>query len=223
MRRVRALLAALLVLAVVSPTLPAAHAADGELQRLVEIYRATGVVDPCSASPAALRSALGELSPALEAYAPGLRDRLQRALDLRTTGSCTRAAQAAKRAETVQQAAPAPTATEAADPGPGQATPAVTTTTPQPPAVPQANAALADDAVRRASARTASDAGVPLVLWLLAALLLVGALAYLVARLVAANAEEGGRLDRSRHARSEAGWRASGAWADFTDWLRLGR
>lgn len=28
---------------------------------------------------------------------------------------------------------------------------------------------------------------------------------------------------RWRHATGEAGWRASAAWAEFTDWLRLGR
>jgi len=28
---------------------------------------------------------------------------------------------------------------------------------------------------------------------------------------------------RWRHASGEAGWRASAAWAEFTDWLRLGR
>jgi hypothetical protein len=30
-------------------------------------------------------------------------------------------------------------------------------------------------------------------------------------------------LTRSRHATAEAGWRASAVWAEFTDWLRLGR
>lgn len=30
-------------------------------------------------------------------------------------------------------------------------------------------------------------------------------------------------LARWRHAVGEAGWRASAAWAEFTDWLRLGR
>ena len=30
-------------------------------------------------------------------------------------------------------------------------------------------------------------------------------------------------LVRWRHATAEAGWRASAAWAEFTDWLRLGR
>jgi hypothetical protein len=30
-------------------------------------------------------------------------------------------------------------------------------------------------------------------------------------------------LVRLRHSMGEAGWRASAAWAEFTDWLRLGR
>jgi hypothetical protein len=30
-------------------------------------------------------------------------------------------------------------------------------------------------------------------------------------------------LVRWRHATSEAGWRAGNAWAEFTDWLRIGR
>jgi hypothetical protein len=28
---------------------------------------------------------------------------------------------------------------------------------------------------------------------------------------------------RTRHATAEAGWRTSAAWAEFRDWLRLGR
>jgi hypothetical protein len=30
-------------------------------------------------------------------------------------------------------------------------------------------------------------------------------------------------LARARHATAEAGWRTSAAWAEFADWLRLGR
>jgi hypothetical protein len=30
-------------------------------------------------------------------------------------------------------------------------------------------------------------------------------------------------LGRWRHATEEAGWRASAAWSEFTDWVRLGR
>ena len=34
---------------------------------------------------------------------------------------------------------------------------------------------------------------------------------------------EPGWYVRARHAGGEAGWRTSATWADFTDWLRLGR
>jgi hypothetical protein len=30
-------------------------------------------------------------------------------------------------------------------------------------------------------------------------------------------------MARWRHASGEAGWRAGNAWAEFTDWLRIGR
>jgi hypothetical protein len=30
-------------------------------------------------------------------------------------------------------------------------------------------------------------------------------------------------MQRWRHATGEAGWRAGNAWAEFTDWLRIGR
>jgi hypothetical protein len=54
----------------------------------------------------------------------------------------------------------------------------------------------------------------------LGALLFLGALAYGVARW---RAWEPAWWPRMRHASSEAGWRASATWAEFTDWLRLGR
>jgi hypothetical protein len=57
-------------------------------------------------------------------------------------------------------------------------------------------------------------------------LLLVGALALLALGLLALarwQAWEPPWLARWRHAYGEAGWRAGNAWAEFTDWLRLGR
>lgn len=57
-------------------------------------------------------------------------------------------------------------------------------------------------------------AGVPLTLVALAALVL-----FALARLGLAETERA----RMRHAWGEAGVRAAGTWADFTDWLRLGR
>jgi len=65
------------------------------------------------------------------------------------------------------------------------------------------------------------DSTGPLIL-----LALVGALLLLTAALWGAArwwAWEPTWWIRSRHATAEAGWRTSAAWAEFRDWLRLGR
>jgi hypothetical protein len=54
----------------------------------------------------------------------------------------------------------------------------------------------------------------------LAALLVLGCLAWAVAR---RRAFEPQWTLSFRHAMAEAGFRASATWAEFTDWLRLGR
>ncbi len=55
---------------------------------------------------------------------------------------------------------------------------------------------------------------------LLAALLALALLVVAAARLLA---WEPRWALASRHAMAEAGWRASGAWSDFADWLRSRR
>ena len=66
-----------------------------------------------------------------------------------------------------------------------------------------------------------SGAPAPLIfLAVLAGLLALGGAAYGIARW---RAWEPPWALRTRHALGEAGWRASATWADFTDWLRLGR
>jgi hypothetical protein len=52
--------------------------------------------------------------------------------------------------------------------------------------------------------------------------ILIG-IALLGAALLAATAIGGRRSPRMRHAWSEAGFRTRGLWADFSDWLRIGR
>jgi hypothetical protein len=71
------------------------------------------------------------------------------------------------------------------------------------------------------SGPTKHDSSLPLVL-----LALVGALLLLAAAAWGAAtwwAWEPRWWIRSRHATVEAGWRTSAAWAEFRDWLRLGR
>ena len=76
---------------------------------------------------------------------------------------------------------------------------------------------------RRASAATQSTAshkGARLALIVVGALLVMLLALWAFARWWA---WEPHWLARWRHATAEAGWRASAAWAEFTDWLRLGR
>jgi hypothetical protein len=66
----------------------------------------------------------------------------------------------------------------------------------------------------------ASGGGVPLVVVVFGAVVLAVLVLWAFARWWA---WEPLWLVRWRHASGEAGWRASAAWAEFTDWLRLGR
>lgn len=66
-----------------------------------------------------------------------------------------------------------------------------------------------------------NDSKLPvLLLAVLGAILLAAALAIAAARWWAYDPPW---LVRSRHATAEAGWRTSAAWAEFRDWLRIGR
>jgi hypothetical protein len=69
--------------------------------------------------------------------------------------------------------------------------------------------------------RSNTDKKLPvLLLAILGAILLAGALAIAAARWWAYDPPW---LVRARHSTAEAGWRTSAAWAEFRDWLRLGR
>jgi hypothetical protein len=57
----------------------------------------------------------------------------------------------------------------------------------------------------------------------LAALVGLVAAAAIAAALAGFMAWEPAWLPRARHAVAEAGWRVSAVWAEFLDWLRLGR
>ncbi|WP_027005412.1 hypothetical protein [Conexibacter woesei] len=66
-----------------------------------------------------------------------------------------------------------------------------------------------------------NDSKLPvLLLAVLGAILLAAALAIVAARWWAYDPPW---LVRTRHATAEAGWRTSAAWAEFRDWLRIGR
>jgi hypothetical protein len=90
---------------------------------------------------------------------------------------------------------------------------------------PASSAAPASTTVPGVSAQTpgrpADGSSGPLVLLaVVGLLLLVAAIGWAAARWWA---WEPRWLVRSRHATAEAGWRTSAAWAEFRDWVRLGR
>jgi hypothetical protein len=60
-------------------------------------------------------------------------------------------------------------------------------------------------------------------LFLPGTMLAVALLGLLIAALTGLFAKRTGRLAGVGHAWREAGWRASGTWSEFTDWLRTGR
>jgi hypothetical protein len=101
---------------------------------------------------------------------------------------------------------------------PAQTTPATTAPAPKTPAQ-TTPATTAPAAPANADGDSSNRAG--LVLLALCGLLLAIVLAIVV--LVRWWAWEPPWLVRWRHATGEAGWRASNAWAEFGDWLRLGR
>src|SRR5436305_1073462 len=198
-------------------TAPAAHA--DAFDRIFHEYQKTGRINPCHFSQHDLDKAQGEVPNDIEAYAPDFPNALQAASEQRAGGACAQKAQAA---------APAPAAPAATPPASGPpaagAPAAPATGTPAPPAVPQPAPAAADHAIQNAADTThASDAGAPapvVALGVLGVLLLLGALGYGLSRWLAWDPPW---LTGVRHSVGEAGWRASATWAEFADWVRLGR
>jgi len=219
----RALLLALAVLALSAPS-----ALADSFDQVFKDYTNDGRIDPCKHSAKALAQAKDDVPPDIEQYAPDFPEALDEAIEARARGKCRRAA---------RETAPAPpptatTGTPAAPPPSGTtgatgSTGAATASPGEPPAPAATNGpagAPSDDAITRAAAGDrSSDSGAPaplIFLAVLAGLLALGGAAYGIARW---RAWEPPWALRTRHALGEAGWRASATWADFTDWLRLGR
>lgn len=108
-------------------------------------------------------------------------------------------------------AAPPTTTPQATTPAPTATHPA--TTTPATPAAPATTSKAKAGRARRLSTGA-------IVLVTLAALLVLGSLAWAIAR---SRAYEPPWLLTMRHATAEAGFRASATWSELLDWARLGR
>lgn len=221
--------------ALLVPAAAHANAFDDTLKE----YTQTGAVDGCKHTADELAQAKAQTPKDIGQTAAGFPAQLAVAAEKRAKG-CTKAeeqatstATAAAPAGTDTTGTPAATATTATT-APAATAPAVTaptapgatqapfgtTTAPaatQPPAIAPA---ATTPATQAAAQPTASHRGARLALVIVAALLLMLLALWAFARWWA---WEPRWFVRWRHAIAEAGWRASAAWAEFTDWLRLGR
>ena len=218
MKRTGTLIAVLLALLAAAPAAQANAFKD-----IFGAYRTSGRVDPCAWSAKQLSSAKQQVPNDIDQYAPDFPQALDDAIARRAAGACAQQAAASTAAATPPPASssPGPTATTGVPPGTTPATgsgPA-----PQPAATSKPAPAVADNAVLAASKTSSSDAGVPAPLVALAVIALLMMLAALLYGLARWWAWEPRWLVRARHAGAEAGWRASGSWAEFRDWVRLGR
>lgn len=226
----------LILLAACAATLAGAAPARGDLLTdLGKDYTQDGRLDPCKYSEKELRDLKGAIPNDFEQYSDfGVA--IDDALAKRAQGVCKKGGSTAQNNATAPPAAtgnappPPPTAASPATGTPSSAgTPApAATAAAQPPPTPATAPTAAPDvasgnaiAVAARSNEPANEA--PFVLIALAALAGLLALGTLMFGLVRWRAWEPAWADRFRHAAGEAGWRASSTWAEFSDFVRLGR
>ena len=215
----RPLLAALCALALL---LPATAFAD-PFDDVFADYQKDGRINACSHSPEELQQAKDDIPNDIEQYAPDFPAALDAAMEERARGC-----DGESPADT--GAAPPGATTTPSGGTPAPAVPGTATTpttpgqTPAPPGTAQPAPAAGDGAIENAAARDDDSGGdFPPAILALAILLGLLALASLVWGLFRFFAWEPRWLLGARHSVAEAGWRTSGAWADFTDWLRSRR
>jgi hypothetical protein len=218
MKRATTLL--LTVLAVLAAA-PVAHA--NAFKDIFGAYRKSGKVDGCKYSATQLTQAKKQIPNDIEQYAPDFPNALDNAIEQRASGACATAAAAGSPTVTAAATGTGPTATTGVPPGATPTTPAPAGQAPQPTPSPNPAPAVTDNAILAASKAKSSDAGMPAPLLALAVIGALMALAGLLYGLARWWAWEPRWLVRVRHAGAEAGWRASGSWAEFMDWVRLGR
>jgi hypothetical protein len=219
-KRTGTLIVVLLALLAVAPSAQASAFKD-----IFGAYRKSGRVDPCAYTPKQLTDAKHQVPNDIDQYAPDFPAALDDAIGRRAAGACAKSAAAGTAtARAPATASGGPTATTGVPPAtPPAATAPANGQAPQPAPVSKPATAVVDNAVLAASKQHSSDAGLPAPLVALAvigALMALAAALYWLARWWA---WEPRWLVRARHAGAEAGWRASGSWAEFVDWVRLGR
>ena len=233
---------ALALLAAVAP--PAARAQDkfpADVQKVYDDYRSDGVIEVCDHTQATLESTRDTIKPDFDRDYPDFREAVEAGIDKHKDGGCggddssttdssgggtPPAATSTPGSGTSTVAPPAESATPDADAESGTLPQATATVPPEDAIPPQAGATPVPTVPPAAPAATPTPAEpkivhsghrsltLPIVLIAIALLGLIAlALSALFAR----------RNPRLRHAWREAAFRTRGTWADFSDWLRLGR
>jgi hypothetical protein len=202
--------------------MPAAALANAYDDTLRE-YRTTGAVNGCGYTSAELAQAKTQTPKNIKDVAPGYPAQLAVAAAKRAKG-CSKAEEKAANTTAAAGATTGTTGTGTTAPGAATQPPATTTIAPNATTTAATPAPAPAPAVTPAPApatqSTASHKGARLALIVVGALLVMLLALWAFARWWA---WEPHWLARWRHATAEAGWRASAAWAEFTDWLRLGR
>ena len=209
--------------------LPASVAlADSAFDQVLKDYQSDGQIDQCAHSEQSLRDAQHQIPNDIEQYAPDFPDALSAALRQRAAGTCDKTSSGSGTSTTASASPGGSGGSSAPSSGGSSAksapTPAGKPTAGAPPAPPPvAKAAGGTLAASIPASASASEAGTPLPIILLAilgGLLLVIGLVVWLARFM------GWGLDRwapALHTIREAGYRSENAISEFADWARRGR
>jgi cobalamin biosynthesis Mg chelatase CobN len=212
--------------------LPASVAlADSAFDQVLKDYQSDGQIDQCAHSEQSLRDAQHQIPNDIEQYAPDFPDALSAALRQRAAGTCDKTSSGSG-TSTTASASSGSTGGSGGSSAPSSGgssaksapTPSGKPTAGAPPAPPPvAKAAGGTLAASIPASASASEAGTPLPIILLAilgGLLLVIGLVVWLARFM------GWGLDRwapALHTLREAGYRSENAISEFADWARRGR
>jgi hypothetical protein len=226
---------------------PAARAQDNwpaDVQQVYNDYRMDGVIEVCDHTQATLEQTRDTIKPDFDRDYPDFREAVEAGIDKHKDGGC--GGDSSSSSDDSGSGAAPPAATSTPDTGtssgalpeasptpdtgtesgtlpdvsptptvpPEDAIPPQTGATPVPtvpPAAPAATPAPAEPKIVHAGHRSLT---LPIILIVIA---ILGALALALSALLAR------RNPRLRHAWREAAFRTRGTWADFSDWLRLGR
>jgi len=207
--------------------LPATAQAGSAFQSVLKAYtQGQGRINPCQFSAAELQSARSQIPGDIAQYAPDFGSALDAALAARARGACSTSHTSTSQSSTSSPSggSGAPPSSSASVPGAANAAGGAqgVPLTPAPPTGPVLHVG-ADRGLSPVPLRPARAAAAPAPVVLLGVIGLVAAAIALSGLLIGGTGVGTRRLGRLRHAFSEAGFRVGSTWAEFGDWVRLGR